>query len=327
MKKKILIVEDEEMLAKVLIEQFNKAGFDVEAAFDGEQALESLKKSLPDLILLDIILPKKDGFEVLKAVKENPDTQDIPVIMISNLGSDEDIKQSIKLGAVDYYVKAQHPIYEITEKVVKFLSVPKSPLKKVKAPKKEAVVPLEAVEEKPIKKPEAEIKKIEEKPIEKIVEKPVEKIKEKPKAVEKPVVIEKKPAEIIAEKPIEKAIEKPFGLAQGEPAEKIIKKPAEIIAAKPVEVKKVVEKPAEVKKELEKPVGKMAEKPKAAEKPFDFAQGKPVEKKIKEEYPQLSKGARKFIRMKKAELNKMNLSPEEYEKEVAKIYQTFSKKS
>lgn len=290
-KQTILIIEDEEILVKALEEQFKKAGFKTEAAFDGEQALESLKKSVPDLVLLDIILPKKDGFEVLKSIKENPDTQDIPVIMISNLGSDEDIKQSIKLGAADYYVKAQHPIYEITEKVTKFLSVPKSPLKKAKAPKKEAVVPSEAVEEKLaeeiIGKP-IEVKKAPEKIVEKVIEKPKDAEKPAEKIVEKPV-------EKIIEKPVEKIIEKP----------KVVEKSAEKIVEKP----KAVEKPVEAKK--------------AVEKTGPSAGG---EKKIKEEYPQLSKGARKFIRMKKAELSKMNLAPEERGAEVAKLYQMFSKK-
>ncbi|MEK7123781.1 MAG: response regulator, partial [Patescibacteria group bacterium] len=250
MKKKILIVEDEEMLAKVLVEQFNKAGFDVEAVFDGEEALESLKKSAPDLVLLDIILPKKDGFEVLKEIKENPDTQDIPVIMISNLGSDEDIKQSIKLGAADYYVKAQHPIYEITEKVSKFLSVPKSPLGKAKAPaaEKKAAVPLKAAERKP-----AEV--IAEKPIEvkKALERPVEEVIEKPKIIEKPV-------EKIAEKIIKEVAEKP------------------VIAVKTAEVKKAVEKPIEKISPPAMPTGRQVGGEKIVEKkPFDLAQGKPAE--------------------------------------------------
>lgn len=297
MKQKILIVEDEEMLAKVLVEQFKKSGFDIEAVFDGEQALESLKKSAPDLVLLDIILPKKDGFEVLKAIKENPDTQDIPVIMISNLGSDEDIKQSIKLGAADYYVKAQHPIYEITEKVSKFLSVPKSPLKKAKIPAgKKPAVSLEAVEEKPI-----EVKKAAEKPAEKVIEKLVIAVKpaEVKKVVEKSV--EKVFPPVGGEKPkvIEKPVEKPVIAVK--PVEKIIeKKPAEIIVKKPVEIKKAEEKPVIAVKSLAK--------------------------KTKEEYIQLPKSARKFIRMKKAELNTMNLAPEKREEEVAKLYQMFSKK-
>lgn len=316
MKQTILIVEDEEILVKALEEQFKKAGFKTEAAFDGEQALESLKKSVPDLILLDIILPKKNGFDVLKAVKENPDTQGIPIIMISNLGSDEDIKQSIKLGAVDYYVKAQHPIYEITEKVAKFLSVPKSPLKKAKAPvatKKaaaeagQAIVPSEAAEKKPVEKVFPPVGG--EKP--KIIEKPAEKIAK----IIPEKIIEKKPIKKVslpaaAEKPIEKPTEKKFPPVGGE---------------KP----KVVEKPVEANKSVKKPAEKIGEKPKIVEKIFSPVGGekKPLAKQTKEEYPQLSKGARKFIRMKKAELRGMNLPTEEYEAEIAKIYQTFSKKN
>ena len=99
MKKKIFIVEDEEMLSKVLAEQFSVAGFDVEIASDGEKALELLEKSKPDIILLDIILPKINGFDVLKSIKENPDTQDIPVIMTSNLGNE--IIKEYSIGFTD----------------------------------------------------------------------------------------------------------------------------------------------------------------------------------------------------------------------------------
>lgn len=300
MKKKILIVEDEEMLLKVLNEQFEKAGFEVSVASDGEKALESLEKSIPDLVLLDIILPKMNGFDVLKAIKENPNTKDIPVIIISNLGQDTDIKQAIKLGAVDYFIKAQHPIFEIIEKVDKFLSTPKSPLEKPKTLEKEKKAVKKTIEEKPSEK-------IAEKPVEKAAEKPAEKIVKK---VEK--VVEK-----IAKEPEKEAIEE----APKEAGE-ILKK---IIGITEESAKQVIKKQAE----------KAAEKPKAAIKPeikkieaVPVEAKKPIEKKIKKEekYPQLPKSARKFIRMKKAELNKMELEPEKYEEEVAKLYQTFSPK-
>lgn len=346
MKKKILIVEDEEMLSKVLVEQFEKAGFDVEAAFDGEKALKSLEKSKPDLVLLDIILPKINGFDVLKAIKENPDTQDIPVIMISNLGRDEDIKQSIKLGAVDYYIKAQHPIFEIIEKVSNFLSLPKSPLEKPKAPAKEkkvvAAAPLEAAEEKPV-----EVKKVLEKPIEKVSEEPVKKsleiIVEKPtekaieklveKVVEKPKIIEK-PVEKIVEKLIEEVAEKPVKKIVEKPKKEVVKKPFEEAGGILGKIIDIVEDSA--KKVVKKPIEKVAEKPKAVEKPElkkveakppIVVVKKPIEKNIKAEekkFPQLPRSARKFIRIKKSELNKMDLTPEERKEKVAKLYQIFS---
>ena len=117
----ILLVEDERSLSSVLGFELKKSNFDVEFAYDGEEALEKLEKIKPDLILLDLILPKINGFDVLEKIKQNFDTRSIPVIVLSNLGSDDDIKRAIKLGASDYYVKAQHPLLEIVEKISKFL--------------------------------------------------------------------------------------------------------------------------------------------------------------------------------------------------------------
>lgn len=312
MKKKILIVEDEEMLSKVLTDQFSKADFDVEAAFDGEKALKFLEKFKPDIILLDIILPKINGFDVLRTIKENPNTQDIPVIMISNLGRDEDIKQAIKLGAVDYYIKAQHPIFEIIEKVSNFLSLPKSPLERPKVPVKEkkvtAPAPLEVVEEKPAE-------------VEKILEKPIEKVAEKLKVIGK----------IIEEKPIEKVIEKPKKEAAKKPSKEIGSILGKIIDIAEESAKQVIEKKAQKAAEklkiIEKPkLKKIEEKPVIAIKPIKKEIiGKKMDKKEKREFPQLSRGARKFVRMEKSKLNRMKLTPEEREKEIAKIYQTFSR--
>lgn len=332
MKKKILIVEDEEMLSKVLAGQFSKAGFDVETAFDGEKALKLLEKFKPELILLDIILPKINGFDVLRTIKENPDTQNVPVIMISNLGRDEDIKQAIKLGAVDYYIKAQHPIFEIIEKVSKFLNLPKSPLEKSKASVREkeviAPIPLKVIEEKL-----AEVERVLEKPIEKVAEKPIE------KSVE---MIVKKPVEKVIEKPVEKIIEKTIEEVIKKPVEEIIKKPKKEAIKKPSEeageifgkIIDIVEESA--KQVIKKQIEKVAQKPKVAEKPEfkkievnPIAVKKPIEKKIKKEerrFPQLPKSARKFIRMKKAELNKTDITPEERKEKVAKLYQIFSPK-
>lgn len=124
----ILLVEDERSLSEVLGYELKRSNFDVEFAYDGEEALEKLEKIKPDLILLDLILPKINGFDVLEKIKRDFDTRSIPVIVLSNLGSDDDIKRAIKLGAVDYYVKAQHPLLEIVEKISKFLEIPRSPV-------------------------------------------------------------------------------------------------------------------------------------------------------------------------------------------------------
>lgn len=114
---KILIVEDEQVLSKVLKEKFDKAGFETKVSGDGEAAISDTKNFLPTIIVLDLVLPKKSGFEVLKAIKDDPETTNIPVIVVSNLGEDSDIKKALSLGAKDYFVKSQHPINEIIEKV------------------------------------------------------------------------------------------------------------------------------------------------------------------------------------------------------------------
>jgi DNA-binding response OmpR family regulator len=114
---KILIVEDENTLSFVLEEKFRNGGYEVTIAKDGEEAISLAGKITPDIILLDLILPKKGGLEVLEELKADVKLKSIPVIVLSNLEGDEIIKKALKLGAEDYYVKTQHPIGEILEKV------------------------------------------------------------------------------------------------------------------------------------------------------------------------------------------------------------------
>ncbi len=118
---KILIVEDEEVLVKVLQEKFEDNGFKVAIATDGESVLPVAKKFKPDMILLDIILPKLNGLEVLALLKEDNDLQNIPVIMLSNLSEDDQLKKALEQGAVDYMIKSQHPINEVIEKVNEYI--------------------------------------------------------------------------------------------------------------------------------------------------------------------------------------------------------------
>jgi len=114
---KILIAEDEESLVKVFREKFEREKFSVDIAVTGDAVVPLAKKVMPDMILLDIILPKRTGLEILKELKSDADLKEIPVIMVSNLDGDEQVKESLKLGAVDYLVKSQHPINEIVDKV------------------------------------------------------------------------------------------------------------------------------------------------------------------------------------------------------------------
>jgi len=117
----ILIVEDENFLIRTLEDNLVAEGYTVDVAKDGEEAVEKIGKKKPDLILLDLLMPKKDGFYVLEETKKNPEWKLIPVIVLSNLGEDTSIKQALEMGADDYFVKSQHPIQEIIEKVKDYL--------------------------------------------------------------------------------------------------------------------------------------------------------------------------------------------------------------
>lgn len=119
--KNILIVEDEDFLSRALKDNLESEGYVVDLVLDGGEAIERIKVKKPDLVLLDIMMPKKDGFYVLEEVKKNPEWKLIPVIMLSNLGGDAEIKKSLEMGADDYFVKSQHPIEEVIEKVKEYL--------------------------------------------------------------------------------------------------------------------------------------------------------------------------------------------------------------
>ena len=123
---KILIVEDDLFLANLLSLRFKKENFEVVQAFSGNEALKKLEELRPDIILLDIILPQKNGFEVLESISQNPQTQNIPVIIVSNLGQESDIEKCKMLGAMDYYVKARLSIDELVAKVKNLVSTAKA---------------------------------------------------------------------------------------------------------------------------------------------------------------------------------------------------------
>lgn len=121
--KKILLVEDDPFLSSLLKNRLQKEGLDVSLAKDGDEALEFLKGNKPDLILLDLILPKKSGFEVLEEIRQNPQFGKPSIIIVSNLGQPEDITRTLQLGAVEYFVKAKTSIDELIEKVKSFVEV------------------------------------------------------------------------------------------------------------------------------------------------------------------------------------------------------------
>ncbi len=121
-KPKVLIVEDDAFLAGIYASKFEAAGFSVVLAADGEEGLKLAEKELPTVILLDVLLPKKDGFEVLAGVKSNPATREIPVLLLTNLGQREDVERGLKLGAADYLIKAHFMPHETVDKVKRVIA-------------------------------------------------------------------------------------------------------------------------------------------------------------------------------------------------------------
>lgn len=119
--KKILFVEDEMKFQKSFEDFFKKAGYELFPAYDGESGLKLAEEKMPDLILLDLILPKKNGFEVLEKLKANPRLSAIPVFVLTNLEGSPDIERALSLGATSYLVKANYSLDEILMKIKEVL--------------------------------------------------------------------------------------------------------------------------------------------------------------------------------------------------------------
>lgn len=119
----VLLVEDDEFLANIYKTKFEMEGFKVSVALNGEAGLADVKKKCPDIVILDILLPKMDGFVVLEKLKADPETKHVPVILLTNLGQKDDVEKGLKLGAADYLIKAHFKPSETVEKVKKVLHV------------------------------------------------------------------------------------------------------------------------------------------------------------------------------------------------------------
>ena len=117
-RKMVLVVEDKASLTQMLQFLFLSRGLDVQIAFNGEEALEKARESHPDLILLDIMMPKMDGFEVLERLKGSDDTSEIPVIMLTARKSRDDMRKAMDLGAVEYITKPFKAV-EVVDKVLR----------------------------------------------------------------------------------------------------------------------------------------------------------------------------------------------------------------
>lgn len=119
---KVLVVEDEHFLSTILTNRLKKEGFDIKQAFDGQEAVDLLKTERPDLVVLDLILPKKSGFEVLENVSKDPQLSQIPVVILSNLGQESDIEKAKDLGAAAYYIKVSTSIDNFVDIVKNIMS-------------------------------------------------------------------------------------------------------------------------------------------------------------------------------------------------------------
>lgn len=117
MTKTILIIEDDKFLRELIAQKLIKEGYEISEAIDGEEGIKKIQEEKPDLVLLDLILPGIDGFEVLSKMREDPSLAPIPVIILSNLGQKEDVERGLKLGAIDYLIKAHFTPGEIIEKI------------------------------------------------------------------------------------------------------------------------------------------------------------------------------------------------------------------
>lgn len=119
--KKILFIEDESALQKTFGDILKQEGYEMISALDGETGLRLAQSQRPDLILLDLILPKLHGFEVLKKLKEDEKTKEIPIVVLTNLEGIEDVEKAIQLGATTYLVKENYSLEEVVEKIKKTL--------------------------------------------------------------------------------------------------------------------------------------------------------------------------------------------------------------
>jgi len=116
-KQKILMIEDDIFLRKIYRDKLTKAGFEFMEATNGEEGIDKVLFAKPDLILLDLMLPKKNGFDVLFEIQRNPSTKTIPVIILSNLGQESDINRGLSMGAKAYLIKSEVSLAEVVDKV------------------------------------------------------------------------------------------------------------------------------------------------------------------------------------------------------------------
>ncbi len=119
--RKILLVEDDPFLIDIYTAKFKEAGFDIQVVTDGQESLRKIKEKLPDLVLLDIVLPHINGWEILRKIRQEDKLKNLKVIILSNLGQKEEVEKGISLGATKYLIKAHYKPNEVVEQIKKIL--------------------------------------------------------------------------------------------------------------------------------------------------------------------------------------------------------------
>ncbi len=121
MAKKILIAEDDTFLANAYRMKLSKSGFDIKIVIDGAEAIKEVKEFSPDVIVLDLVMPKKDGFAVLEELKQDSQFSHIPILVVSNLGQESDVEKAQQLGATDYVIKSNESLKSIVARIEKIV--------------------------------------------------------------------------------------------------------------------------------------------------------------------------------------------------------------
>ncbi len=121
-KGKLLVVEDDEFISAIYAKKLSMEGYEVRLAENGEKALSMMREEKPDLVLLDIIMPVMDGFEALRQIRADEKLRDVKVAVLSNLSEDKEMSQTRELGAVDYLVKANISVADLSTKVAGYLA-------------------------------------------------------------------------------------------------------------------------------------------------------------------------------------------------------------
>jgi DNA-binding response OmpR family regulator len=120
--KKVLLIEDDTFLVEIYKKKFEENGFSFESASDGDEGLRKLKDNKPDVLLLDIVLPNFDGWEIIRKVKKDEQFKDLKTVILSNLGQKGEVEKGIELGASKYLIKAHYTPTEVVEEVKKIMN-------------------------------------------------------------------------------------------------------------------------------------------------------------------------------------------------------------